>query len=286
MLLDMSERRLPRRRRLALLAGALLAPALVPGGAGAASVSSNWAGYVATSHARPRASFTSVSGSWTQPGVSCARGSEAYSAVWVGLGGYREGARALEQAGTDANCSRGGHASYAAWYELLPAAPVSVRLTVQPGDQLVAAVTVSARHVTVAVRDLTSGARFQKTVRAELTDLSSAEWIVEAPSVCSGEVSCRTLALADFGQAAFARATATASGHSGPAGDAAWSGTALELRQRALRLGAGGAARLPQASEILAVPSPLSGATGAFSVSWAERQLSSQEPPAPTLPGG
>ena len=37
-------------------------------------------------------------------------GRESYSAVWVGLGGYSENASALEQIGTDADCSRSGAA--------------------------------------------------------------------------------------------------------------------------------------------------------------------------------
>jgi len=284
MLGGVSPRALPSHHRPALLglavAVCLLAPAAA---AGAASVSSNWAGYVATA----RRSFTSVSGVWTEPALSCTPGREGYSAVWVGLGGYGEGSRALEQAGTDADCTRSGHASYAAWYELLPAAPVSVRLTVHAGDQLVAAVTISGRHVTFGIRDLTSGARFAKTVRASVIDASSAEWIVEAPSACASEDSCRTLALADFGQAAFAHATATAGRHTGPVGDPAWSATALELQQRSLLPGsAGGTARRPQASVVLGVPSAASPGSGAFSVGWQEHQLDSELPPAPTLPGG
>jgi hypothetical protein len=283
MLGGVSERRQTAGRRLAPVAGALLALALTPAvAAGAASVSSNWAGYVATARGGSRTAFSSVSGVWTQPAVSCPAGRESYSATWVGLGGYGERSRALEQAGTDANCSRSGHAAYAAWYELLPAAPTAVRLAVHPGDLLVAAVTVSGRHVNFAIRDLTSGTRFAKTVHASATDLSSAEWIVEAPSACVGEVSCRPLALADFGQVGFAHATATAGGRTGPAGS--WAATALELHQRALQLSA--AARRPQASEILAVPSSVSSSTGAFGVSWLERQLAGELPPAPTLPGG
>src|ERR1039458_4095296 len=86
-------------------AGLLLAPA----SAGAAvSVSSNWAGYVALPSASVGSRFSSVSGSWTQPSATCSAGREAYSAVWVGLGGYRENARSLEQIGTGADCTRSG----------------------------------------------------------------------------------------------------------------------------------------------------------------------------------
>lgn len=283
----MSTRSHKRRRRRALLAGVLLAGVLAPAAdAGAASVSTNWAGYVATRHGAHR-SFSSVSGIWTVPTVSCTPGREAYSAVWVGLGGYGEGARSLEQAGTDANCSRSGWASYTAWYELLPAAPVTVHLNVRPGDELVTVVRVNGRRVTFAIRDRTTGRAFQRTLRAGAVDVSSVEWIVEAPSVCAGEDSCHTLALANFGQTTFAHATATADHHIGPVSDPAWRPGALELQQREA-IGSSGSAGPPKPSavEVLAVPSGVTAATGAFSVNFQERPLTSELPPAPTLPGG
>jgi hypothetical protein len=270
------------------LAGALLAGALAPAtGAGAAAVSTNWAGYVATRHGAQR-SFSGVSGVWTVPTVTCTPGREAFSAVWVGLGGYGEGARSLEQAGTDANCPRSGRAWYAAWYELLPAAPVTARLTVRAGDQLVTIVRVNGRRVTFGIRDLTTGRAFQQRVRASAVDVSSAEWIVEAPSVCPSEDSCRTLALANFGQATFAHATATADHRIAPVSGPAWSAAALELQQREPTIGTSGSAgpAKPSAVEVLAVPSALTAATGAFSVGFQERPLNSELPPAPTLPGG
>jgi hypothetical protein len=76
--------------------------------AGAVSVSSNWAGYLATHAAGSPSGFSSVAGSWREPSITCSAGREGYSAVWVGLGGDREDANALEQAGTDADCSRSG----------------------------------------------------------------------------------------------------------------------------------------------------------------------------------
>ena len=59
--------------------------------------SANWAGYAVDSGdpaagAAP-AVFTSVSGSWTQPAVECPRSGTTYSAFWVGLGGFADGAQ-------------------------------------------------------------------------------------------------------------------------------------------------------------------------------------------------
>jgi hypothetical protein len=44
---------------------------------------------------------------------------------------------------------------------------------------------------------------------ASAVDVRSAEWIVEAPSGCSADNSCRTLPLADFGTVSFSGARAT-----------------------------------------------------------------------------
>src|SRR5271163_704103 len=154
--------------------------------ADAANISANWAGYVAVSSANAGLGFGSVSGSWTQPRATCSRGREASSAVWVGLGGYNEHSQALEQIGTDDDCERSGQVSYSTWYELVPAAPVNLKLRVHPGDQMTASVTVRSHEVTLRIRDLSSGARFALTRAVSSIDVSSADWIVEAPSVCIG----------------------------------------------------------------------------------------------------
>jgi Peptidase A4 family len=265
-------------------APALAAAASVP--TAGAQVSTNWAGYVALSSAHSRTRFSSVSGSWREPQASCSAGVRAYSAVWVGLGGYARGARSLEQVGTDADCARSGVAQYSAWYELLPAAPVDLELRVRPGDELVASVTVRRRDATLRLADLTSGARMSITKHAARVDASSAEWIVEAPSACAGTSACTILPLADFGEVAFSAASATARSHTGPIGDPGWSASALELQQRALpgtRRNAG-ANVAPAGRLTLAVPSASSAPFGAFSVSWQQQtaQLEHQSPP--TLP--
>ena len=197
------------------------------------AVSSNWAGYVAQPGQATGSSFASVSGTWTVPSVICVRGHASYSAVWVGLGGYKETASSLEQVGVDADCSHGGHASYTSWYELLPAAPISLKLGIHPGDQISASVTARGHRVTLRLRNLTSSKRFSTSRRVRRIDLSSAEWIVEAPSECTSSEACSTLTLSNFGDVLFTNASATASGHTGPISDPLWSATALELRQSA-----------------------------------------------------
>jgi Peptidase A4 family len=256
--------------------------------AGAATPSSNWAGYVAVPASAAAARFSSVSGSWTQPTASCATHRETYSAVWVGLGGDSERAQALEQIGTDADCGRSGNASYSSWYELVPSAPINLKLRVHPGDEMTASVTVRAHDVTLRLRDLSTGERYAVTRRVAQIDRSSAEWIVEAPSVCMSVDSCSTLALTDFADVAFSSATATAQGHTGELGDPSWSAGALELRQSATA-GRGERRAAPRAtatSLILATPSAVANGDGAFSVTFSEQSIQAEAPaPTTTLPG-
>ena len=116
--------------------------------------SENWSGYVVggSSSGSSGTQFKSVSGSWVAPTAKCTSGS-GYSAFWVGLGGAGQ-TEALEQDGTEADCSANGTASYFAWYELVPSAPVKVNMAVHPGDHITSKVTVDATNVTVDLSDL------------------------------------------------------------------------------------------------------------------------------------
>lgn len=273
---------------LAGVTGALgVTAALGTGVAQGATVSANWAGYVALPATSAGSPFTSVSGTWQQPKATCSAGRQTYSAVWVGLGGYNTGANALEQIGADADCSSSGSATYKTWYELLPAAPVNLTMKAHPGDEMSASVTVKGHDVTLRIRDLTTGGRFTITKRASSVDRSSAEWIVEAPSVCVSSDSCQPLALTDFGDVLFSSATATARSHTGAISDPDWSSTALELQQRAFTgLGVGSATRTtPTRTLIVATPSAPAATGGAFSVSWQENAIQVEQPSAGTLPG-
>jgi hypothetical protein len=282
------------------LATRLLAPAALAGaaaalasGASAATtgVSANWAGYVTsgvdgvTGAAK---SFTSVSGTWVQPAASCtsatSSGSTA-SAFWVGLGGDSETSQALEQTGTEADCNANGAISYSAWYELVPAASVRVSLKVAPGDKIYGAAHVSGTEVTVQLKNLTRRTSFAKTLSMASPDLSSAEWIAEAPSTCRSVGRCRELSLTNFGAVKFSSASATTSdGHVGTISDPSWAADAITLDATQANpfshfgMNAGAA----QAS-----PSPLSATGNAFSVTWAATSTLTPAPaPAPTDPPG
>ena len=186
-------------------------------------VTRGWAGYVVRAGDH---SFNSATATWTQPRVVCNRpGSSA--AFWIGLGGARAGSKSLEQIGTSADCSERAVLSYSSWYQLFPAPPVELPLSVAPGDRLTASVSVTAGIVGLSLRNDTSGDSFSTEVWMRAPETDSAEWIVEAPSACF--TSCAPLPLADFGTATFTSATTSIAARTGTIGDGAWSRLRLEL---------------------------------------------------------
>jgi hypothetical protein len=190
------------------------------------SVTRGWAGYVVRTNG---GSFEEVKGSWVQPKVVCNRpGSSA--AFWVGLGGANADSEALEQVGTSADCSGSALVSYSAWYQLFPAPPVELPVTIRAGDTVAAEVAVSGRAVTVALRNLSTGSSLstKRSMRSPETD--SAEWIVEAPSACF--VTCMQLPLADFDRVRFTNSFATAAAETGTIRSPAWSRQRLGMARR------------------------------------------------------
>ena len=169
-----------------------------------ATTSTNWAGYAVS---RPGTRFGRVSATWVAPAVSCSAGGRRYSAAWLGLGGLHTTSSALEQIGTEADCA-GGKGYYSAWYELVPAAPVQLRLTVRPGDTISASVTVSGHTVKLFLANHTRGTSFATQLQVAQVDVSSAEWVVEAPSACADNGGCEALPLAAFAPTSFANVSA------------------------------------------------------------------------------
>jgi hypothetical protein len=233
--------------------------------------SGNWSGYVAGSSSSSSSGtrFKSVAGSWVAPTANCTTTGSGYSAFWVGLGGAGQ-TQAMEQAGTQANCSADGQASYFAWYELVPAAPVSVDLAVSPGDHISTRVTVEGSSVDVSVSNQTTGQSFSKQLTMSNPDVSSAEWIAEAPSSCDGSASsCTPLPLTDFGTVKFTSASATTTdGHTGPISDSNWSTAAVSLTPGASSSGFGGVDLSSGQSSGSATPSTVSSDGSSFSVAY------------------
>jgi peptidase A4-like protein len=254
-------------RRAALVAATLVALVAAAPAAEATTrnaTSSNWAGYAAS---KSGVTFKRVSGTWVQPKISCSSVRRRYSAYWLGLGGLHTTSTALEQIGTEADCG-GGKAIYSAWYELVPNDPVDLKLTVHPGDTISAAVTVSGHSVKLFLANRTRGTTFTKTLQASKVDVTSAEWIAEAPSECDDRGNCDTLALADFGTASFANARATSStGHTGTISDPAWSAVKITLTSDRVRRGGPGFMSDGSGSAT-ATPAELNATGDAFAVSY------------------
>jgi Peptidase A4 family len=265
-------------RRAAVIAAALVALVASAAPAEAAirtATSSNWAGYAVS---RSGVTFKRASGTWVQPKASCSSGRRRYSAYWLGLGGLHTTSSALEQIGTEADCA-GGKATYSIWYELVPADPVTLKMTVRPGDTISASVTVTGHTVKLYLANRTRGTVFSKTLQASKVDVTSAEWIAEAPSSCDDRGNCDTLALADFGTASFANARATTTtGHIGTITDQAWSAVRITLTSD--RGGRGGPGFVTDGSGTAsATPAELNAAGDAFAVSYDGGDGTSQSAP-------
>ena len=172
----------------------------------------NWSGYAAHG-----TTFTSASGTWTQPAAKCGSLSPhqySIAAFWVGLDGWES--KTVEQTGTEADCA-GTEPVYRAWYELYPERPFLVGGKVEPGDTLHAEVTQGTLLLEDAVQKWTAEEHFLPGSLA----FSSAEWIAEAPAQNR---------LTPFGSVRFEKAAASAGTVTGgPIDDEAWSNDAVTL---------------------------------------------------------
>ena len=80
----------------------------------------------------------------------------------------------------------------------------------------------------MSIKNATRRTRFSTTVTvSQPLDVSSAEWIAEAPSQCGAR--CQVLPLANFGSVAFSRIAAVANGHPGTLTDPAWAALPIQL---------------------------------------------------------
>jgi len=171
------------------------------------SVSTNWAGYVLTGDST---TYTSATGTWKEPTVTCgASDAGEAAAFWVGLGGYNLNSQALEQLGTSSDCnSSTGQPTYYAWYELVPNASVTVKLKIQPGNTVTVSVNVlTGGMVEFQIKNRTLGTVFTKKLAFANPDLTSAEWIAEAPSDCN-QYRCSQIPLSNFGSVSFSNIAA------------------------------------------------------------------------------
>ena len=141
--------------------------------------STNWSGYADTG-----SGFSTVTGSWAEPSVSCT-GQMSLAAFWVGIDGYSSSS--VEQDGTLAECY-GGRAYQYTWWEMYPTNAIQVVGTsLHANDSITASVVRSGTSYTLKVTDSSHpGNSFTTTQTCTSCANSSAEWIAEAPSGSSG----------------------------------------------------------------------------------------------------
>jgi hypothetical protein len=144
----------------------------------------NWSGYADDNTSGN--TYSKVSGSWTQPTVTC--GAEGQIALfWVGLDGFSNGT--VEQDGTYAQCFE-GTAYYYTWWEMFPTNDIQIVAANNPGDVIHASVAFSAGKFKLALTDATTTSASFSTTQTCGTGLtcarSSAEWIAERPGESTG----------------------------------------------------------------------------------------------------
>jgi hypothetical protein len=152
---------------------------------GGTVTSLNWSGYAVT---RASHDITSVSSIFTVPGAGLVP--PGFAATWTGIGGYNSSD--LIQAGTAEQSMPSlpiVGPQYYAWYELLPGSEVQLtgcsgdaNCTVTPGDQISVTISnVSGNAWSIAMND--SGRWSWSKLVTYASSRSSAEWILEAPTV-------------------------------------------------------------------------------------------------------
>lgn len=117
-------------------------------------------GYAAVPQSGGATAFSRVQDSFTVPTATCAAAPNGIASMRAGLGGVTSST--VERVGINETCGSGGTPTYAAFYQLAPAAPV-IEFVPKPGDNLTSSVSYAAGAFTLSMRDLTSGESFTVT---------------------------------------------------------------------------------------------------------------------------
>jgi hypothetical protein len=162
--------------------------------------STNWSGYAVTSR---RHLIAAVSGTFVVPAAKSSL-IPRFAATWAGIGGYKTGD--LIQAGTgEDSTGRPFGRRYFAWYELLPRSEQPIHqcigdssCAVQPGQRI----TVTIRRLgdarwSIFIADQGHW-HWSKRVHYRSTR-SSAEWILEAPTIATSQSMLAHVGTAHFG---------------------------------------------------------------------------------------
>lgn len=160
---------------------------------GGTTSSLNWSGYAVTG-----AGITAVKSTFTVPAAGLIP--PGFTATWAGIGGYNTSD--LIQAGTSENSLPDNPllgTQYNAWYEILPASETpltnctgNTACTVKPGDVVTVSISqISPGQWDVNLSDPAENWTFDKKI-AYASSLSSAEWILEAPTVAVQTIPANT----------------------------------------------------------------------------------------------
>ena len=201
--------------------------------------STNWSGYVAAANMTdpPADSVSAVYGSWIVPTITGPLTGTADSSTWVGIDGW--GNNTVEQTGTQQVIDN-GVVAYRAWWEMWSSGDKQPQqtiqsMTVRPGDQITASVQfmtsgANAGQFCLSIDDTSrpgdSFTTYQSSAETQspLANRSTAEWIMEAPTV-DGAIST----IANFGSVEFTGASAVISGIRGSINASPWQSIALNI---------------------------------------------------------
>ncbi|HUY09932.1 MAG TPA: G1 family glutamic endopeptidase [Candidatus Dormibacteraeota bacterium] len=138
--------------------------------------SSNWSGYVVGN-----GPYTSVQGTFDVPNI-LSSSTNTDTAEWVGIDGFTN--TSLIQAGINEPYDASTKTYVVqAWWEILPASATPISMTVSPGDSITVTIgQISGTDWAITLTDNTTAQTFT-TDQTYTGPLTSAEWILEAPTV-------------------------------------------------------------------------------------------------------
>ncbi len=166
----------------------------------------NWAGYAAINWG-----YSEVEAYWNVPCLTLQL-KDGDSLAWIGLGGdASDGGGPLAQTGTGQDeyqdIFRRWVANYYAWYEDVPGQPLQRAFGVNCGDSIYARVSQTVNGALMYLSDNTNH-NYLSQVNSQISNGSTAEWIVERPTVGS-----QYSALSDFNYVNFTSGYATQWGY-------------------------------------------------------------------------
>ena len=150
----------------------------------------SWSGYE-EDNGTGVADDTSVGGTFVVPALYDGESTNDWMTEWVGIDGYTN--TNLIQAGIAENPVSSTQFQIGAWWEILPSAATFITLsgsgTLDPGDIFTVNISeVTSTTWTISMDDITQSETFSTTQTYPPSGVSetSAEWIVEAPTVDEG----------------------------------------------------------------------------------------------------